>query len=63
MLNIYEQYSKSSHLNESAFHLLKDFLCYSSIKLLKQQVNALNMIISGNKFAVISKFKFSIFFA
>ena len=35
MLSIYEQYSKSSHSNESAFHLLKAF-CSSSVKLLKQ---------------------------
>ena len=42
---------------------IKSFLCYSSIKLLKQRVNALNMIISKNKFAAISKLKFSLFFA
>ena len=42
---------------------IKSFLCYSSIKLLKQQMNALNMIISENKFIAISKLKFSLFFA
>ena len=42
---------------------IKSFLCYSSIKLLKQQMNALNMIISKNKFVVISKLKFPLFFA
>ena len=41
---------------------IKNFLCYSSIKLLKQRMNALNMIISKNKFIVINKLKFSLFF-
>ena len=40
---------------------IKNFLCYSSIKLLKQRMNALNMIISENKFIAISKLKFSLF--
>ena len=41
---------------------IKSFLCYSSIKLLKQQMNTLNMIISKNKFAAINKLKFPMFF-
>ena len=41
---------------------IKSFLCYSSIKLLKQRMNALNMTISENKFAAISKLKFLLFF-
>ena len=41
---------------------IKSFLCYSSIKLLKQWMNALNMAISKNKFIVINKLKFSLFF-
>ena len=41
---------------------IKSFLCYSSIKLLKQWMNALNMTTSENKFVAISKLKFSMFF-
>ena len=41
---------------------IKSFFCYSLIKLLKQWMNALNMIISKNKFVVINKLKFSLFF-
>ena len=41
---------------------IKSFLCYSSIKLLKQRVNALDMTTSKNKFIAISKLKFPLFF-
>lgn len=41
---------------------IKIFITYSSIRLLKQKVNFLNLITDENKFRVINNFKFSIIF-